>query len=234
MNGSCCFAALIVSGAIAAAAASTACLDATCSSVTVGAQADLPGPAIDVYPDGRHASCLEAWAAFSPGSVRPAVLFGLGDDVPGLGGFVVTCDVHGLHVHVFTPDDVTLDANVGCATGAFGHIALCFDNGRVELYVDGEPKDAKEATPVPTSAVLHLGSFGQYPTDATTTLDEVRFSTGHRYTGAFTPAHHLIADEDTRLLFHFDESKGRVVYDAAAGAKVTLPQGVELQNKCPP
>ena len=54
-------------------------------------------------------------------------------------------------------------------------------------------------------------------------LDELRVSSGARYTGAFTPAPRLVADPTTVVLLRFDQGSGATVQsDVAGGPTGTL------------
>lgn len=129
---------------------------------------------------------------------------------------------------------VAVNGNVTCGDGAFHHYAVCFAGGQAELYFDGSVVGAAAAVPANKSAPFHIGSWISYPTLATTTVDEVRISAGHRYTAAFTPAKRLTADANTLHLYHLDEGTGSTTVDSASGGtSLTLPAGVTWASTCP-
>lgn len=99
--------------------------------------------------------------------------------------------------------------------GSAVHLAGVWDGREVRLYVDGK-KQRQTATPTlrpldPASVVLgRIGGGGIHGR-----LQEVRISKVARYTTDFVPDHRFDADDDTEVLYHFDEGAGDVLHDAS-------------------
>jgi hypothetical protein len=96
------------------------------------------------------------------------------------------------------------------------HLAVVSDSGWLRIYVDGVLHDEGPAQsyagPVPN--LFRIGNnfdrtFGRY------VIDEVRVSSTARYASNFVPGAVLEADGDTLSLWHFDETQGADVVDAA-------------------
>ncbi len=132
----------------------------------------------------------------------------------------------------------TICGATNVADGAWHHVAVTRDGGTgaLRLYVDGA-LDAEDSGPLGDVAYRD-GRATAYPDsdpflvlgaekhDAGAAypsyhgwLDELRVSTGIRYTAPFTPpAQPLAADPGTVALYHFDEGNGAVLVDEAGAA----------------
>jgi len=119
--------------------------------------------------------------------------------------------------------------------GRWHHIALTrtAGTGQIRLWVDGaldasgnapagnlSYRDGR-ATAWPNDRLLVLGAekhelAGYFGSAFNGWLDELRFSTGVRYTAAFTrPAAPFTPDAQTAALYHFDEGSGANVLDSS-------------------
>jgi len=120
--------------------------------------------------------------------------------------------------------------------GAWHHVAVTrqASNGRLTIWVDGA-LDAQLASSAATGDVSYrVGRSTPHPADPFLVfgaekhdagseypsfngwLDEVRVSTGLRYTAAFTrPTARFTVDASTAALYHFDEGTGLTMGDAA-------------------
>ncbi len=111
--------------------------------------------------------------------------------------------------------------------GKLRHVAGTFDGTRATLYVDGVKQAFADGLP-PSSATstLRIGcSAGAEAYGGI--LDEVRLSSTLRYESDFDrPVAPFEEDDDTLLLFHFDEGEGEQSFDAVAGVTAEL-QGPE-------
>ena len=92
---------------------------------------------------------------------------------------------------------------------AWHHIALTCDGEHASLFVDGERvARAQMGELAYADAPLYIGAEpnarGEAVSRLTGQIDEVRVSSGVRYTGSFTPARVHEADGETILLMHFD------------------------------
>lgn len=109
-------------------------------------------------------------------------------------------------------------ASVAVNDGQWHHVAAVWAPGdRLDLYVDGQlANGALDGSILSTmdhgtGATMRFGVLhyrGALWGHFAGTLDEFRYSTGARYTGAFTPAAHPAADADTIGIWHFDEGAG--------------------------
>src|SRR5262249_23099583 len=120
-----------------------------------------------------------------------------------------------------------VSGGAGCADSSFHHIALCVDDGNLELYFDGAQvgKTTTAMQPPLTGGALHIGSSAVFASTANVPvlLRQVRVSAGHRYTAAFTPEKELAEDEDTTILFALDEGTGTTVTDSSGQTELSLP-----------
>ena len=131
--------------------------------------------------------------------------------------------------------------------GAWHHVAVTrqASSGRLQLYVDGQ-LDAEAATSGATGDISYrVGRGTQYPDsdpylvlaaekhDAGSGfpsfdgyLDELRLSTGLRYTGNFTrPSGPFSPDGNTAALYHFDEGSGTTANDELGASDGELRVG---------
>ncbi len=102
--------------------------------------------------------------------------------------------------------------------GVLHHVAGTFDGEKATLFVDGEKQAfADGAAPAEVTKTLRIGCNAAAEAYAGL-LDELRFSSVVRYEDDFDrPVGPFEKDDDTTLLFHFDEGDGEESVDAAAG-----------------
>jgi hypothetical protein len=106
---------------------------------------------------------------------------------------------------------------------AWAHVAVTYDGSVVQVYVDGVPVGSGTLGPIsqgPRFLVAELNAYPRFDGQ----VDEVRLSSGLRYTGAFAPPTAPFApDAATLALYHFDEGAGQVAADASGnGHDLTL------------
>lgn len=209
-----------------------------CESAQVAGPADFAGPTVSVEPDSAKAACFEAWAKTTPSGPPgagnwPGVVFGMGTNIPGQAVFWVYCYPNSLWFDVATPSASSMSAAKSCGDGNWHHYAVCFTTSSSKLYFDGALA-ITNVSPNLKSAVLHLGSWGSYPTVTTSLIDEFRMSTGTRYSTNFTPEKRFTLDASTLHLWHLDEGSGTSAANAvSAGPSLTLPSGVTWSHTCP-
>ncbi len=107
--------------------------------------------------------------------------------------------------------------------GRANHLAGVYDGTRLRLFVNGEPVGETPASgPLRNMGQVIVG--GEPRGDGVRRhwpgwVDEARVSTAVRYTERFSPRRRLAADDDTRLLLHFDTSRGGFVFDHGPGGR---------------
>jgi hypothetical protein len=96
------------------------------------------------------------------------------------------------------------------------HVAMVADNTKVRIYLDGEKLGGEEYSGFPwvnssENLKVGLGLGGA--------IDEVRISDVARYADLTftTPAAPFVCDENTRALWHFDETRAKAVYHDSCG-----------------
>jgi serine/threonine protein kinase len=102
------------------------------------------------------------------------------------------------------------------AAGRWTHLAAVRENGlSLSFYINGQPMRGvtmeSQFLVQPLRAIL-LGHPNQ---EFSGDFAEVRFSRGARYTRRFTPEGRLAADEQTAVLFHLDEGRGKLLVEAS-------------------
>ncbi|MCC6476664.1 T9SS type A sorting domain-containing protein [bacterium] len=128
------------------------------------------------------------------------------------------------------PHDLTLNE--------WHHIAGVWDGSFVTLFIDGE---LAASTPMSISGTVGNVVSGAYLNHHAWTggeserlsaiIDEFRISAVARYLTNFNPPNEkFIPDENTVLLYHFDESNGSTVHDASSnaihGSTINNPQWI--------
>ncbi len=99
------------------------------------------------------------------------------------------------------------------------HLAGVFDGNECRLYVNGKQVDAKRGSGERTTNQLPLfigadPDGWRNPTrEFAGQLDEIRLSTGVRYTDDFEPAKRHVSDDQTVLLLHCDQQIGPFLLD---------------------
>lgn len=133
--------------------------------------------------------------------------------------------------------DAAMPEGATLIAGEWAHLAGVFDGSEVRLYLDGALVATTPASgsirasgqPLAIGAdtwsdALHNTFHGQ--------IDEVRLSTGARYSGErFDPARRLGYDADTRLLLHMDAGIGPYLFDSSdrlAHPEVVVPAAVSV------
>ncbi|MEZ6014345.1 MAG: LamG-like jellyroll fold domain-containing protein [Planctomycetota bacterium] len=123
--------------------------------------------------------------------------------------------------------------------GRWQHVAGVFDGQELRLYVDGAlvakragagPRKTNELPLIVGGDVSKDGGANSCLDGA---LDEVRLSTGARYTGErFTPSRRHAADTETVLLLHMDGALGPWLFDSSArGRRATLRAGARIADQ---
>lgn len=140
-----------------------------------------------------------------------------------LDGGNVTGLVHGADTqgNAFVSEIQTGSRVEGIRSRTDAHVAFCFDGSSQHLYLNGQLIDSRRVVGArPSSATLHVGADTNWDDHFPRTLshfagrmDEIRVSSGQRYTEAFTPQRTLEADETTLALYHCDEGVGDVAHD---------------------
>jgi hypothetical protein len=95
------------------------------------------------------------------------------------------------------------------------HVAATYDGARAQVYVDGVPGGEHDLGTIGQGPFFRIGGLRPYPFYAGQ-LDEVRISSGLRYSGNFTPPTTTFTpDASTLALYHLDEAGGQVIADAS-------------------
>lgn len=121
-------------------------------------------------------------------------------------------------------------------TNHWFHLATSFTSAGNQLYVNGTYIGGGSGT-TGQSPSCTLGIFGCDSEDDSTDLDgfvdEVRVSSGRRYSENFTPSPTLAADASTMALWHFDEGLGTSCADASGnGYEAHLQTAVWQLGQC--
>lgn len=127
-------------------------------------------------------------------------------------------------------DHKVQNTNVTMLGGSWYHVAATYDAsthlGRV--YVNGNQGSAVDLGPISTCnncLPFRMGGFASFPF-FNGTIDEIRVSSGIRYTSNFVlPSAPFTADGTTLLLYHFDEGSGQLAQDSS-GNNRTLTLGL--------
>jgi hypothetical protein len=117
-------------------------------------------------------------------------------------------------------DHKVQNTNVSMMGSTWYHVAATYDAathiGRV--YVNGNQSSAVNLGPISTCGnclPFRMGGFSSFPF-FNGDVDEIRVSSGARYTSSFTPDNSpFTPDATTLLLYHFDEGSGQVTSDAS-------------------
>lgn len=118
-------------------------------------------------------------------------------------------------------DRFTITSPVASSLNEWHHVAVCVtrDRNNVYLFVDG----LRVAGVNVLAGVIWTGTYGigrEIGEDVNHFMghiDEVRMSAGCRYGASYMVPEHFDRDEDTALLFSFDEGAGWVVNEDANG-----------------
>ena len=177
---------------------------------------------------GIHPITLEAW-------VRPKDLSGDRDVIgnPQNGGVFLALNKGrgGFGLHDGSGyRAVTSNKPVGA--GRLIHIAGVFDGSYLKLFLDGILQEDrltvsgqhKEST-MPLTIGANPGPNNSVSNFFDGVIDEVRVSKVARYSEDFEPASRFETDADTIALYHFDEGKGEIVYDASGNGHHGLVRG---------
>jgi hypothetical protein len=171
----------------------------------------------EVAGDPPAAFTVEAWVRGDPSAVETALpfvnlagVFDLGQDDQGIVRFSVG-------------SGEGTSYGVSLLDGVLHHVAGTFADGQATLFVDGEwVAFASAALDGSSSGTLRFGCRASGDGFAGL-LDEVRLSSTIRYTDTFAlTAAPFDLDDDTWLLFHFDEGTGDTTKDAVAGTEAIL------------
>lgn len=111
--------------------------------------------------------------------------------------------------------------------GQLHHVAAqWFEDGDSALYLDGERLGVNTLATFgdDPSNTLHVGCWPQEEMVHEGVIDEVRVSSVARYDeqGFEVPFGPFTQDDDTLVLWHFDEGQGDVATDSVVGVELTL------------
>lgn len=129
--------------------------------------------------------------------------------------------------------DGEIDAT-GLTDGGWHHLAVTYD-GSFEAFIDGN--SVGTSTPLPDT---HFS--GPYPgglggqtghSYADARVNTVRISSSIRYSADFTPDHRLETDDETELLWRFDEPGATVVTDLSGSGRDGTVVGSSWVDDCP-
>lgn len=209
-------------------------------------------PAGPVAPEDERAlrlaeagACLEVTAGALPLPDGPFTLEGWlrADAYDGRRGFLCKTESseYGLFVSEGAPSfSVHLAGRYATAAheapllsaGVWHHLAGVFDGAEVRLYLDGRLVARAPGRGPRTTNLLPLlvgadpDKGGGAVSGLAGSIDEVRLSTGARYTGeTFVPARRHAPDGDTFLLLHLDRAFGPLTPDAGPGRRHALARG---------
>lgn len=117
--------------------------------------------------------------------------------------------------------------------GKLTHVAAVFDVNRLILFVDGKrvasSKRFNNFNYAPSGCYLRLGSDMKSKGDHffSGVIDQFRVSKGIRYSEKFDPERTLAADDQTMVLYDFDEAHGNVVRDRSNFGIHSIGQHIE-------
>jgi len=113
--------------------------------------------------------------------------------------------------------------------GSWHHVAAQYTNGTVYLFVDG----ALVATGDPPVPLTNETGFWLAANSAPnkTYLDEIRLSNGALFQDGYDPVAHAQPDQNTVLLYHFDEPNGNIAHDSSGNENdVSMPGAVWVEE----
>ncbi|HEX4130375.1 MAG TPA: LamG-like jellyroll fold domain-containing protein [Pirellulales bacterium] len=168
--------------------------------------------------DGHTPLTVEAWV--TPRTVgRPYSVISCQSN----GGFGLKANLGDLWVFTVHDRDAYMATNAEKATrpNVLAHIAGVFDGKELVLFIDGRRQKVTRAIALPIKPAGLPTLIGAAPGAAAIgifdgAIDEVRVSSVARYTGDFTPAGRFEPDNDTEVLYHFDEGTGTIAKDASS------------------
>lgn len=111
-------------------------------------------------------------------------------------------------------------------SGQWYHLAATYNNGSVQLFVDGNGNGTTNVGSLTQGPALQLGGLAGYAF-YNGLLDEVRISNTVRYSNNFSrPTAPFANDGNTLTLYHFDEGSGQQAVDgSSAGNTASLGTG---------
>ena len=175
--------------------------------------------------DGSHPITLEAFVIYTPWppTSRLATVVG---NLQGSGlGLQVVQDRWAFHVNDGRRGNlgyVSIGSNGRAVRNTPVHIAGVFDGSKVTMYVDGRIQRSAGKTAAEHKMSEWRFMVGGDPDGKGNAqsffkglIDEVRISKIARYTGDFSLPGKLESDENTLVLYRFDEGKGDLANDAS-------------------
>jgi hypothetical protein len=175
--------------------------------------------------------CVELWAKVD-GTVGDAVLASSTSSGTS-SAFILRCQQYGGNSRLaFAVQNgagiIEATTNTNCNNGVWHHFAGCRDvqGSTVVLteYMDGTPIATATGTlsAIGTAGPTIIGGVSYAMDGVGGIVDEIRFSSTVRYTGAFTPVRRFAVDGSTIALYHLDEASGTAAVDAVGTYPGTL------------
>jgi hypothetical protein len=142
-----------------------------------------------------------------------------------------------LEARIFTPDERPATDDMRLPLDTWTHVAMVYEEPELRLYVGGvlTAEESPVLPPVEVDGPLLIGNSGPGASQHLMfgLIDEVRMSRVARYDANFMPQRIPAEDDDTFLLFHFDEGEGSAVGDVGGRLKGEL-LGSEGDNPAGP
>ena len=158
-------------------------------------------------PNGKHATLLSKRSADTEGYFLSLAGISHGDLIPGTPVYQIN-------------DEQVVNDELGVEPDTWTHVAVSFHRqlNRLGMFIDGvRVHDATSPASLSANGSrLYVGKDVNGSDDRywfTGFMDEVRVSTNARYMDDFTPQQRFETDENTLLLWHFDEGAGGVAQD---------------------
>jgi len=165
--------------------------------------------------DGESAVTLECWfMAEGVTSGSTGTLMRMGEE--GMQGCIAWSEGFDLYGRILcgTSSWYTVSGTMP-SDGDFHHIALTWEDDTLRLFLDGALVDSDttigQLGSSETDDYLYVGAFDSTYAFVEGAIDEVRVLHAAKYTSAFTPKTHVWVENDTALLWRFNEGTGTTV-----------------------
>ncbi|HWA97405.1 MAG TPA: SUMF1/EgtB/PvdO family nonheme iron enzyme [Pirellulales bacterium] len=169
--------------------------------------------------DGTTPLTVEAWVVPRGAATTQVVIEPV--EAEGQTGFIPSLMISSSKKWRFTFASGKIVESNETINNRLAHLAGVFDGYQISLFLNGKQQRKPVSVDEPVEpAMLSLGlgarqrSARQLFFDGT--IDEVRISNVARYTSDFTPAARFDPDDQTEVLYHFDEGSGTVARDASS------------------